>query len=77
VAGYTKLKGEEAMAKKPSKENKARLAMWMVVIEFCLSAIRDELNMDKLMNEDINLVLVRLDLGMAALRQHLEMEDKV
>ena len=63
------------MAKKPVKQDKARLAMWMVVIEFCLKAIRDELEMDKLVTEGINDELVRLDIGMAALRQYLDMED--
>ena len=63
------------MAEKPSKQDKARLAMWMVVIEFCLKAIRDELEMDKLVTEGINDELVRLDIGMTALRQHLEMDE--
>ena len=49
--------------------------MWMVVVEFCLKAIRDELEMDKLMSESINDGLVRLDIGMAALRQYLDMNE--
>ncbi len=63
------------MAGEPIKQDKACLAMWMVVIEFGLAAFRDELQMDKLLTEDINVQLARLDPVMAALRQHLEMTE--
>ena len=56
------------MAKKPSKQDKARLAMWMVVIESSLKAVRDELEMDRLMTDDIVNVLTRLDVDMEMLR---------
>ena len=60
------------MAKKPNKQDKARLAMWAVVIEFCLKAIQDELEMDKLMADDFVDVLNRLNIGMEMLRRQLE-----
>lgn len=62
------------MAKKPSKQDKARLAMWAVVIEFSLKAIQDELEMDKLMTDDFVDVLNRLNIGMEMLRRQLEIE---
>ncbi len=60
------------MAKKPSKQDKARLAMWAVVIEFSLKAIRDELEMEKLMTDDFVDVLSRLDIGMEMFRRRIE-----
>lgn len=59
---------------KPSKEDKARVAMWMTVIEFSLKAIRDELDMDGLMTDHIVDALARIDLGLGFLRQQLEIE---
>lgn len=60
------------MAKKASKQGKARLAMWAVVIEFALKAIRDELEMDKLVTDDFVDVLNRLNIGMEIFRRQLE-----
>ena len=60
------------MAKKASKQDKARLAMWAVVIEFALKAIRDELEMDKLVTDDFVDVLNRLNIGMEIFRRQLE-----
>lgn len=60
------------MANKASKQDKARLAMWAVVIEFALKAIRDELEMDKLVTDDFVDVLNRLDIGMEMFRRQLE-----
>jgi len=60
------------VAKKASKQDKARLAMWAVVIEFALKAISDELEMDKLVTDDFVDVLNRLNIGMEMFRRQLE-----
>jgi len=62
------------MVKKPTKEDKARLSRWMVIIKFALEAIQNELNMDKLMSDDMVDSLKRIDIGIEMLRRQLEIE---
>ncbi len=63
------------MVKKPSRQDKARLAMWAVVIGFSLKAIRDELEMDKLMTDDFVDVLNHLNIGMEMFHRQLGVEQ--
>jgi hypothetical protein len=60
------------VVKKPSQQDKARLAMWATVIEFSLKAVRDELDMGKLMTDDFVDVLNHLNIGMEMFRRQLE-----
>ena len=62
------------MARKPAKEDKVRLSRWLVNMKLSLEAIQSELEMDRLMSDDMIDALKRIDMGLEMLRRQLEIE---
>lgn len=62
------------MANELSKRDKGRFAQWLVVIEFSLAALRDELDASGVSTVEITDELTRVDIALAAFRQRLGIE---